>query len=272
MDAEFVKLFITIGLIPVGGFTVLWIVWAMVGGDLDTGVGAVALGVVLTMIAVAIWTDSYIVAAVIFLCFPSFMAFYPFAAGTLERHEMNSFYIKRLERSHDAIRKQPQNYPAYFELSRTLHEMGLEGHAIAIAERTLSSIPDEMDPIKNQSLRGMFLGEEVMIRKWKRELKDEKAMEPIRCTRCRHSNEPGLIACGNCQADFLVQIARGADIRPKILGRLVLSYIAVAIYFSGSAISSEYISPPYNYITIVAGLGVLGAVLHLLTNRKVDKG
>lgn len=255
-----INFFVTLALIPVMGFAAVWIVQRMVAGDLPALYGVGALFLLVSLFGIAIFVPDQRMAGPIVVALVAVMAFFPFAETQLERHELEAVQTLHLDRAHRELDVRPENASARFHLAEALWERGLGGHAIALAEDTLNALSTERDAFSQRSHRDFFDREERMARRWREQLTDPRANDPVACPMCKHANPPGNLACGNCKGPYLLALARKKDGRMSIYSRLVtgfgLTVIAVVV---GAYIGLK--SPwPWSAVGLVgaiAGTGVM---------------
>ena len=253
--------FLTLALIPVMGFAAVWIVSRMIQGDLGVGPGLAGLFALVILMMVAVWVPDQKMAAPVFLITVVTMAFFPFAETYLERTGLDSAETDRLDKAHRELAVRPENVPARFDLARALYDRGLAGHAISPAEDALSGLSTQRDPFSNRSQRDLFVNEDILVKKWRRELKDPRAFEPVKCPNCGHSNRPGTLACDRCRGPYLLELARRSDRHGRIIGRLLLGWALTAALLTGCAWLGVAVKWPDNVGFIAALIAAVGGVM-----------
>jgi hypothetical protein len=210
---------------------ILLILYRMIDGDIPAPLGAGAIVMILGLLIGSVRPPHPALPGVVLVVALTAMAFFPFALHTLERAELQGIDIHRLERAYRAYSERPDNASALFELARCLHLHGMANHAIAIGSATLETLSTKVDPIKNASLKDAFRGEEIMVRTWTRDRdKSPTKVEPITCPSCGNRNAIGQPVCLKCQRPYLLDLAQQLDVRPRIMGRLVLAWAALALF------------------------------------------
>jgi len=265
--------FLTAGLLSVVvAIAVLRVVKMMIDLELSVAAGAGTIVILLGLTAVSIQQKTQGVAGVFLVCLVALMATYPFAREQLERIELRAFDIDALDRAHFNMAQRPDNVAAQFELARCLHRFGLHGHAIAIAEHAASRLSTSIDDVKNASVRDIFTKEILTCKQWKRDA-DPKSFRPVACPLCGAMNEPGTIACRGCAKPYLLELARKLDIRPRFMGRLVVSWALVALLVVAAAQIAVSLTGTLLYIAFVGVFAVIGVILALLfRDRKLVGG
>lgn len=253
--------FVSLALIPVMGFAAVWIVSRMVQGDLGVAPGLAGLGALVVLMMIAVLVPDQKMTAPVFLVTVVTMAFFPFAETYLERTGLDSAETDRLDKAHRELAVRPENVPARFDLARALNDRGLSGHAIAIAEDALNGLSTQRDPMSNRSQRDLFVNEDIMVKKWRRELKDPRAFEPVKCPDCGQPNPPGTLACSKCKGPYLLSLARKADHRGKIVGRLLFGWSLTAGLLVGCAWIGMAVKWPDNAGFIAVLIAAIGGVM-----------
>lgn len=265
-------LLITLAMAPVVGFAVLRVVKYMLDGELDAAPGFGAIVTLLGVMVVTIMSKSSVVAGVVLVGVLSLVVFFPFAVDTLANADVRGIDIDRLDRVHREIVARPENVASYFALAELVHKLGLEGHAIVIAERTLASLSNEVDPLKNQSLRDVFKTEESRTKQWRRDLNDQDAFRAVACPRCKRKNEAGTIACSGCQGPFLLDLARGIDPRQRVRSKLVLGFAMVAGFLAGTTYAWSVIEGDLRWLAFGVGLAtVAGVFTWMFQHRRLGR-
>jgi hypothetical protein len=265
-------LLIALAMAPVVGFAVLRVIKYMLDGELDAAPGFGAIITLVGIMVVTIMSKSHVVAGVVLVGVLSLMVFFPFAVDTLANADVRGIDIDNLDRVHIEITARPENIASYFALAELVHKLGLEGHAIAIAERTLERLSNEVDPLKNQSLRDVFKTEESKAKQWRRNLSDPEAFRAVACPRCKHRNEPGMIACAGCQGPFLLDLARGVDPRQGVRSKLVLGFALVAGFLTGTVYAWSVIEGDLRWVVFGIGLAtVAGVFTWMFQHRRLGR-
>jgi hypothetical protein len=184
----------------------------------------------------------------------------PFALSRMDDQIIDEIDLSVLERAHLNLSMKPENAPAWFELARALHAQGLPGHAIVIGDLTMASLSDNKDPLKFTSMRDHFRAEGAMVTKWKRELTDPDAFDPMPCPMCGHLNEAGTIRCGQCDGPYLLELARQKFGSKGIIGRLAFMWFGTTIVVLTAGFVSLVLSPGLTVLVIFAALVAMGFI------------
>jgi hypothetical protein len=251
---------ITLALIPVMGFAVVWIIGQMIMKSMDGATGTLALGITALLFGAAILARNPIVPGAIMVVTITLLAGYPFAEKQLGRQIGREINLERIEKSHAALSARPDNTAAWFSLAECLWRHGWQGHAIAIADQVLLSLDSTMDGFQNRSVRDMFRSEELRLKEWKRNA-DPNLCQPIACPLCGHKNAPGPIACGGCGKPYLLEKARRTDLRGRFVGRLVMGWALLALSLVSGAWIGTLVVFPYSVLVVLAAVGVAGVIL-----------
>ena len=246
---------------PICALAVIGVTKYMLDGELDLGPGIVAILCTFTVLALTIMSKSQVLAGIVIVAMLTIIAFFPYAVEHVALAEMRGMDIDHLDRAYKEIIARPGNIASYFALAELVHSLGLKGHAVAIAERTLASLSTEIDPVKNQSLRGVFRTEESRTKQWRRQILDQAEFHPVACPRCGHKNEPGTIACGGCQGPFLLDIARRIDPRKRIRSRLAAGFALIAGLIAISAYTGLEVEGALKWVVLGVALAVAAGTL-----------
>ncbi len=272
MDNNFVQgvgnLLVTFALLPVMGFAGVWLMSRMVQGDLEVLPGIVTFFVMILLVGVALFFPHQQMAGPVLVVTLAAMAFFPFAETQLEKFDMVTIDIDRIERAHQALARQPDNVTARFELARALWDRGLQGHAIALAENTLGGLSTERDLMSMQSLRDKFFTEDREVQRWRREVTDPRAFEPLTCPKCGNQNEPGLAVCSRCGGPYLLELARKNRGKQRIYARLTVGFALTTTLLVSGAWVGLNLPWPGSGICILALLVGIGLTMAWLFRPK----
>ena len=215
----------------------------------------------LAMFAVALfWPDPTVLAPTL-LSMIITVVFFPYAREKVAESEIRRISTRQLDQAHQAVVERPDNMTAWFAITSLLYEHGLKGPAIAVRERLLNGLSNDMDPIKNQSVRGMYAAEERMLKVWRRNLKGKKdPFAPLKCRSCGHINPCNEIACIKCKAPYLLEYARRARAKERITTRLIIGW-ATLVGFLVATMAVMVQNESLGWPMIFVGLVVCGGVL-----------
>lgn len=261
VSGPIINLLLVLGMIPVMGFAAVWIVQRMVGGDMDVVPGVIGLCAIAVLFGTAILVPEQRMASPVLVIVISFMVFFPFAETQLERQEMIGIDSSRIDKAHRELSIRPENVAARFDLARALYDRGLHGHAIALAENTLDHLSSERDIMTMQSLRDKFRAEDSELKKWRRELRDPRAFDPVKCPSCGNLNPPGVLQCERCKGPYLLELARTKGGMRPIYGRLVVGFALTAGMLVFAAWAGLTFPWPMSAIGLFGGVAVIGALL-----------
>jgi hypothetical protein len=255
------NLLIALAMSLVSAFAVFRVMKFMFDGELDAGPGIAAIVTIVCVMAATIMSKSTVVAGAVMVSMISLLVFFPYALDQLAGAEARGADIDRLDKAHKEIIARPENVASYFALAQLVHDLGLEGHAVVIAEQTLARLPMEIDPLTNQSIRDVFKAEESRAKHWRRSIVDTAEFRAVACPRCGFRNEPGTIACGRCQGPFLLDLARKIDPRHRLRSRLVLGWAMVAGFLTLTVWSWSVLEGDLRWVTFGGGLAAVAGVL-----------
>ncbi|MBX7131338.1 MAG: zinc ribbon domain-containing protein [Fimbriimonadaceae bacterium] len=258
------SLFITLATIIVMGFGFVRVIGMMIMKELDVVPGFLALAALLGIFAVTIYSHSEFVAGATFVVMLTLMAFYPFAETQLEKLQHREIDVAGLEKAFQTAIQRPDNIAVRFQIAQIVYDLGLHGHAIAISETTLQALSTQWDDVQNRSLRDVFRGEEQTVKQWRRTLRDPQAFREVACPKCGKPNPPGQLACVGCGGPFLLELARRLDKRSSFVGKLVLSWAALAVFLVAAVMMSTKLSGVPLYLMFFVALGLVGGLLSWL--------
>jgi hypothetical protein len=252
---------------PIMGAAALWLLFKSVQGEIGLLAALAGFLALVVLYALSVWSKSMVVAGSVAIALVAGMAFFPFAVTQLERVELGEIDIDRLDKAHRAVSERPDNWSAWFELSRALHDFGLVSHAVAIAESTLARLSTERDPLTQRSTYDLFSTEQREVAKWRRETRPGR-QTLAKCLQCGHDNPPGEIACGRCKGPYLLELARRAKVRPVVYGKFAIGYAGVAFAVAASAWAGVSLEWPASVGVILGVLALAGLVLAVLFRPK----
>lgn len=229
--------FFNLGLVLFTAFLVAGVTIAIIGWMLERevsvaqGLGAIFLAFAVLFVS-ASSKSTFLQAGVAFglvvVC-----TVFPFARRAVNRAVHRTLDLEALEKAYEAAILRPDNIAARLAIARAVKDLGLVGHAVVIAERTLAAVSPGYDPITNRSPLDLYRADAAAARQWRQSIRDPRAFDPVRCRRCGALNPPGEIACVRCRAPFLLDVARESVTESNVLGRLVLAGAAVALAQAG---------------------------------------
>lgn len=251
------------------GIATLMIVYKMIDGDIPLWAGLGSMIGIVGVLLLTVRPPHPAIPGVVLVVALTLMAFFPFALNQLNKADLRSYDISRLEKAYASLAQRPDNFSAKLEIAKALEAQGLVHHAIAIATATLDTIPSERDTVTNRSLRDQFKDEDYRVKQWMRAA--DKALplytEHLRCQKCDHMNPLEAAICEKCGHPFLLDIARRGDNRSKVVGKLVLAWGLLALYLVGAASIGVSFSGAVGAVVLFASLAGLGGILAWLFRR-----
>ena len=252
-DAPYLLL-ITLASAPVFMVAIIVLVWKLIDKNLDGGQAILGIGTILLLMMFAISSRSEVFLAVACLSLVIIMLMWPFAERQLDVQSLRAVNADRIERLHKAVSDRPDNIPAQLELAACLHAHGFIGHGIELARVTLEAIPESIDPLSGRSPRNMYTTEIYELKKWMTRATPEQMIQQVRCGACMTFNQPGTIACSQCNEPYLLNLVRKNDFSKGIFGRFVVTGALVSAVFSFTAWASVQFKGIIGVIVIFAGL------------------
>lgn len=250
--------FIAIASGVVFGVAALLIIYKMIDGHIHVGIGLASLVIMALAEALAIRPSHPAIPGVILVVALSLMAFFPFAERTLEDYELRGVDADRLARSFEALRVRPDNYAAKFDLANLLHKHGFVSQAVHVSSTALNELDTQRDEVKNRSMREVFHREEVLLKRWKQE---PQSMEAVKCPNCGTFNRPTELLCTKCAEPYMLHIVRGVQVKPKVMGRLVLAWAVTALFIPVSVVIGMDLDGVLRYLAFGVALTLLGALM-----------
>ncbi len=218
------------------GIAGLLIVYKMIDGDIPVWAGAGSLVGIIGVLLIMARPPHPAVPAIVLIVALTLMAFFPFMLHQLDRADLNSFDVGRLQKAYQSLAGRPDNFASKLEVANALHSQGLVHQAIAIANATLDSIPNGRDNLTNRSLRDRFKNEDYRVKQWMRTAgKVPLFADHMICRGCNHENPIHAIVCEKCGNNYLLDVARRGDNKAKVIGKLVVSWGLLALFLVGSA-------------------------------------
>lgn len=255
-------------LAPIVGLAVVKIVGMAVTGDLEPLVAIPAVGVLLFLTYLSVSTSNMVVGIAFGIGLVALMATFPFASAQLEVAEQQAIDIEALEKAHAALSQHPDNLSAQLQLAKALHRFKLTAHAVAVAENALQRSSSNVDELKNASVRDMFRNEAILVNRWKAEMGPGHAERPVVCPHCKEPNYPGSLACKRCGCAYLLDLARGADMKSRYLGGLVGTWVLVCALIVAIASAGQALQGSALFGAGLGGCAVAGAAIYWLFRPK----
>jgi len=235
--------------VVVGGWVMYIITWT-VHGDIDLGVGFI--GVLSAFMLGAFTTNPPhpSLSPILFLVATASLLALPFVRSAHHKRTVGKLDIDRLELAYGALDMRPDNPSAQFKIAETVYSRGLPGHAIALAESALSSMP-----------KSMFLNEHRAVESWKMAVQDPNAFKPIQCPECSHWIAPGGYRCPTCRTKYLLSYAKGQWIGPSIAKKVLGAWIVAILALVGipSTVASHL--PTAAMIVLILAQGAIGIIV-----------
>lgn len=250
------------------GIAVLLIIYKMIDGEIPPAPGMGSLIGIVGVLMLTVKPPHPAIPAVVLVVALTLMAFFPFALNQLDKADLLSFDVDRLEKSYQSLAARPDNFAAKLEVAKALHSQGFVHQAIAIASATLDTISSERDSVSNRSLRDQFKDEDYRVKQWMRTAgKAPLYAHHMKCPKCGHENALSSPLCEKCGNAFLLDVARKGDNKSKVVGKLVLAWGILALYIVGVAAVSVNLSGAMAVGVISVALLGLGGFFAWLFRR-----
>jgi hypothetical protein len=154
-----------------------------------------------------------------------------------------------MERAYDMLREKPDNIGPKLRIAKTLYNRGAVGHAAAVAEESLKTMP-----------KSLFEEEHRMMKSWQRAAVSAPATE-ILCIVCGTLNKPGQIYCSRCGAPVLLHFAKGSWISGAMAKRVMAVWMAAVACIVGIPLAASSLSPRQSAGVIIVLLAVSGLIV-----------
>ena len=250
------------------GIAVLLIVYKMIDGDIPVAMGLGSVVGIMGVLVLTVRPPHPAIPAVVLVVALTLMAFFPFMLNQLDRADLNSFDVARLERAYQSLAERPDNFASKLEVAKALHSQGMVHQAIAIATATLDAIPNQKDNVTNRSLRDQFRDEDYKVKQWMRQAGTVPLYaDHLRCRACNHDNPLTAIVCEKCGNSHLLDAAKRGDNKSKVIGKLVLSWGLLALFIVGSAAAGLALPGIGGFLIIVVLLAAIGGLFAWMFRR-----
>lgn len=253
----FGELLITLGTGLVMAIGVLFLVWRMIDGDLPFVFGVVAIVLMMVALALAIKPPHPAIPGVVLVVMLTLLAFFPYAEGVLENVELRAVNAGQMARAFEVVRLRPDNYVAKFELARHLHDHGFKSQAIALSSATMAQLGTTRDEVKNQSMQDLFYKEQILLKRWHAE---PGSVPVTTCPSCGQVNRAEDFVCAKCGANYPFEIIARNEVRPKVMGKLVLAWGCLAVAFPGIVAAALHFEGTMRIVAFVGGLVLVGVL------------
>ncbi len=258
---HFERFLVAIPCIVVIAVCILLISYKMIGGDFPVGAGFGAIAILIGVMWFCVTPPHPLVPAVALVAILGLMTSFPFVEKQLEVRELRAYDLSRLERAFAALEQKEDNPSAAFEAARWLWQQGFRQDAMAIADSTLGKLDTRRDEVRNTSMRDMFRNEEVMLRNWRREPASIESPQARVCPACRTVNEPGSLKCAGCNRPYLLDKAKLASFKDKVLAKLLFSYAAVCGLIVGGAAIGMALEGALRWVAVLGAVALVGGLL-----------
>ena len=250
------------------GIGALLIVYKMIDGEIKSSMGAGALVAIVGILLMTVRPPHPAIPAIVLVVALTIMAFFPFAVHQLDKADLNTFDVDRMEKSFHSLLARPDNFASKLEVAKALHSQGMVHHAIAIANATLESIPTEKDAVSNRSLRDQFKDEDYRVKMWMRQAGSVPLMaDHMRCRNCGTENPLDAVVCVKCGNAYLLDAARRGDNKPKVIGKLAFGFGLVALLIVGSAAAGLAVPGAAGIAVILVLVAGIGALFYWMFKR-----
>ena len=249
------------------GIAFLLMLYKMIDGELPFVPGIAGMGFLMFLLAMSVKPVHPAIPGIIFVVVLTAMGLAPFAANQLEQVELKAFETDRLIRLYENYVQRPDNVAALLKIADHLYQNGLRANAIAIASATLNSLSNQPDAIHNRSQRDYFRTEDYALQRWIRETGDISLLKPVPCPSCGAVSRPEFLLCETCGRPYLIDIVNkmhNVNVAPKVYGKLVLSFGAIATLIVVCSAVGLYFSGVFMFLMMVIAIAGVAALLNYL--------
>ncbi|MBS1717212.1 MAG: hypothetical protein JSS72_05730 [Armatimonadetes bacterium] len=173
---------------------------------------------------------------------------YPYFRNMNEKRQLGALEVQGVEKAYEQLAFRPDNVGAKLKLAKLLWGRGLYGYAIAISEKTLRGLPENV-----------FHEEFKMLTSWKNQFREKPTSLP--CLDCGTQNDPGNLHCKRCGAPFLLYYARGAWLGPDLTKRVLNGWVAAMALIVGFPAAAMTL----NRVLIIPAVIILGGAAGYFT-------
>lgn len=242
--------------VPLAVWVVSLVHW-MISGEVDFLSGMAGICIAIYLGYIAIKPPIPALSPLSFTAVVLTVMFYPAVRNSLERRELKAIDIEELAKAYRGLGQRPLDPMMKFKVAKQCYIMGMPGHAVAIAESVIGSMPERY-----------FREEHRILNRWRKTPIAQDQFRAIQCVDCGTMNPPGNLHCSQCGAPFLLDRARG-----KILGKgqgkkLIAAWFAMVACLAG--IPSATALPPALSAPLILFLLGASIALVVLAFRGVD--
>jgi ribosomal protein L40E len=201
-------------------YVICFVQW-MIGGDIDVITGILGIGL---FVGLGITLMAPPVPELWFLSLISLVGsavMLPVLRVAFHRRDKRMVEVDGIRLAYEGFVMRPNNPAAMMRMARHLWNMGIRGHAYALAETALPNLPRQYYPDEHR-----------MVAMWRAHPPKSAEFTPIHCVECGAPNPPGTIHCAGCGARYLLHRAQGrvlsSGLGRKLLGAWIVMMIALA--------------------------------------------
>ncbi len=220
-----------------------WLIQAEV--DAYSGIAGICLSIFLGVIALDP-PEPWVSKAAFAFAFSAVLGF-PLLKVSMQKYELNQVDVDTIDRIFAELKLRPNNAPSQLRLAKILYGKGHVGHAIAIAEGCLATLP-----------KNLFAEDHRMVVAWKRAATNENYFRPLPCVECGALNQPGQIYCSGCGCAYLIDVVRGRWVGTSLARRMLSVWVALMATVLLIPVAASRLAPAA--VVIVVPLLVLLAI------------
>ncbi|MGV3615880.1 MAG: hypothetical protein ACO1SV_11145 [Fimbriimonas sp.] len=231
------------------GYVLCFVQW-MIGGEIDAITGILGIGVFmgLGMMAMAPPFPELRMLSVVGICGSTVML--PFLRYAFHRRDKRAVEVDAIRAAYEGFVFRPNNPSAKIKMARHLWNLGIRGHAYALAEDAMPQLP-----------RQYFPDEHRMVALWRAHPPAASEFQPIRCVECGVPNAPGIVHCERCGGRFLLAQAQGRVLSKGLGRKLLAAWIVMMIALGGMPLASRLPGTTAVLVVVALMVAAVGALV-----------
>ncbi len=229
--------------LPIAIIAYALLAW-MIQGDLDPLFGIFGLFVAIALGYFCMVPPRQELAPIIFGVTTLTVVGFPFVRTALNKRDLAQVDMDAMERTYEALGQRPLNPSLRYRLAKLLYSRGLVQEAVAVADRMISSLPNQFFPEEHREFQG-----------WRSALRD-RPQPTFLCLSCHYQNAAGEVFCQGCGAPYLLGRARGQWVGPKLLRQGLVVWGASLLVLIGVPVVTLEIPAPTSGLVVILLVGV----------------
>jgi hypothetical protein len=203
------------------GYCIFFVQW-MIGGDIDVITGILGIGLFMGLGITVFSPPVPIMGTVSAIAIGGSGIMLPILRGVMRHRDKRDAEVEAIKIAYEGFVFRPNNPSAKIKLARHLWNLGVLGHAYALAEAAIPSLP-----------RQFFPDEHRMFATWQMRPPSQSMFSPITCVECGHANVPGNVHCAGCGSRFLLLVVQRKALGSKLGRRLLAAWLTMMVMLLG---------------------------------------